>query len=81
MSLTKVEGFNSLRKDTANGGVVNVDKMAFNAHKAQKAIALQNVHAQKSTQDSVTRLQDEINTLKTDLTDIKQMLIQILDKR
>jgi hypothetical protein len=80
MSLVQVDGFNSLRKDTATGGVVNVDKKSYEAHKAQKMIAVRNAQAQKSTQESVTMLQDEINILKADLVDIKTLLVKLIEK-
>ena len=80
MSLVQVEGFSSLRKDTTNGGVVNIDKRSYEAHKAQKFATLRNVQQQKSTQEAVVHLQDEINTIKTDLVDIRTMLVQLLQK-
>lgn len=80
MSLAQVEGFSSLRKDTANGGVVNVDTKMYENHKSQKMIALRNMQQQKSTQDNISNLQREINTIKNDMNDIKSMLIQLLEK-
>jgi hypothetical protein len=81
MSLAQIEGFSSLRKDTANGGVVNVDKTMYENHKAQKMLALRNIQQQKTTQDTVAQLQVEINTIKNDMNDIRSMLIQLLEKR
>lgn len=81
MSLTQVEGFSNLMKDTANGGVVNVDKKMYETHKSQKMLALRNMQQQKSTQETVSSMQHEINTIKNDMIDIKSMLIQLLEKR
>jgi hypothetical protein len=80
MSLAQIEGFSSLRKDTANGGVVNVDTKMYENHKAQKMLALRNMQQQKSTQDTMSNLQSEINMIKNDMNDIRSMLIQLLEK-
>lgn len=80
MSLAQVEGFSSLRKDTASGGVINVDKRSYEAHRAQKIAAIRNINQQKAAQESVEKLQNEINTIKTDLVDIRTMLAQLLQK-
>lgn len=80
MSLVQVEGFSNLRKDTASGGVVNVDRKMYENHKMKKMAALRNIQQQKSTQDSVNHLQGEINIIKNDLNDIRGMLIQLLEK-
>lgn len=80
MSLIGIEGFTNLMKDTSSGGVVNVDKRSYDNYMKTKAIAQRNVQQQKATQDTVADLQNEINNIKGDLTDIRQMLIQILQK-
>ena len=80
MSLAQVEGFSSLRKDTASGGVINVDNRSYEAHRAQKIAAIRNINQQKAAQESVEKLQNEINTIKTDLVDIRTMLAQLLQK-
>ena len=80
MSLAQIEGFSSLRKDTANGGVVNVDTKMYENHKAQKMLALRNMQQQKSAQDTMSSLQSEINMIKNDMNEIRSMLIQLLEK-
>lgn len=80
MSLAQVEGFSNLRKDTASGGIVNVDKKLYTNYKAQKMLAMRNIQQQKTTQDTVVQLQGEINTIKNDLNDIRGLLIQLLEK-
>ncbi len=80
MSLEKVEGFASLRKDTANGGVVNIDKQTYENYKIQKIIAMQRAEETKIAIQSVSCLQTEINTLKSDLNDIKSILVKLLEK-
>lgn len=80
MSLEKVEGFASLRKDTSNGGVVNVDKQTYENYRIQKMIALQRTEETKVATQTVSALQSEINNLKTDLNDIKSILVKLLEK-
>lgn len=80
MSLEKVEGYSSLRKDTTNGGVINVDKKSYQAYKTQRLFALQKCEETKHTIDSVAKLETEINNIKSDMSDIKQMLLTLLEK-
>ncbi len=80
MSLEKVEGYSSLRKDTANGGVINVDKKSFESYKNQRLFAIQKNEEAKNTVSSVVKLQSEINTMKNDMQDIKLMLQSLIEK-
>ncbi len=80
MSLLNVEGYKNLKKDTSSGGVVNVDKRGYKAYLETKKIALQQHEEQKQTQTSVNQLQQEINTIKNDMNDIRLMLIQLIQK-
>jgi hypothetical protein len=80
MGLEKVEGYSHLRKDTSNGGVVNVDTKSFESYKNQRLFALQKNEESKHTVDSVVRLEREINNIKSDMQDIKLMLLSLLEK-
>ena len=80
MSFEKVEGYSNLRKDTATGGVVNVDSKSFAAYKTQRLFALQKKEEVKQTVSSVTKLETEINNIKSDMEDIKLMLQTLLEK-
>ena len=80
MSLEKVEGYSSLRKDTTNGGVINVDKKSFEAYKNQRLFALQKQEESKNTVSAVAKLESEINNIKSDMQDIKLMLQSLLEK-
>lgn len=73
MSLVSVEGFENYKKDTTSGGVVNTDKRSFESYKRAKAHA-----TQRNT--NVAALESEINTLKSDLCEIKNILTQLLEK-
>jgi flagellar basal body rod protein FlgB len=80
MSFEKVEGYSSLRKDTVNGGVVNVDTKSFEAYKNKRLIALQKNAQEEQTMNSVSKLQTEINNIKSDMQDIKVMLQALIEK-
>lgn len=80
MSLVNIEGYSSLKKDTTTGGVVNVDTNAYKRYMVKKAAALKNIQQQKSTQESVDRLQEQINNIEGDLQDIRTMLLQLIQK-
>lgn len=80
MSLEKVEGYSGLMKDTSSGGVVNVDRRSYQEYLKSKTIAQRNIQQQKVTQETVLDLQDQINIMKNDMSDIKMMLAQLLQK-
>lgn len=80
MSLAKVEGFSQYQKDTTNGGVVNVDARSYAAYKRNKTIALQKNQEHMNMAEQVSSLENEINIMKNDLTDIKNILVKLLEK-
>lgn len=80
MSLEKIEGFSGLMKDTSSGGVVNVDRRSYSEYLKSKTIAHRNLQQQKATQNTVEDLQREINNIKNDMSDIKTMLVQLIQK-
>ncbi len=80
MNLLNVEGYNNFKKDTSSGGIVNVDKNSYESYKLSKNIAQRNLQQQKAAQESVINLQNQINTINDDLVDIKNMLLQLLQK-
>lgn len=80
MSLVSVEGFHNLKKDTANGGVINTDSNAYESYKLTKRLAQRSVQQQAEASNAVVELQDQINKINGDLTDIRTMLVQLLQK-
>ena len=72
MSLQQVKDYKHLARDTETGAIVNIDQNAYQAslerhYKAQK---------QKETIENNSR---DINTIKTELTEIKSMLKLLLE--
>jgi hypothetical protein len=80
VELVKVDGYGGLAKDLHNGGVINVDKKAYEQHKLSKTIALKNIEEISSTKLTVNSLQTEIDSLKEDIGEIKQMLFSLTQK-
>lgn len=79
-TLVKVDGYNSLLKDTKNGGVVNVDKKTYEHHMLSKISAKQRLQEHNATKESMASLQQEVESLKGDISSIKDMLIQLIEK-
>ena len=69
----KVEGHSYLVRDTMSNAIVNTDKKGYEQYMTLK-------RARGREKDRVTALEDEIQGLKSDLSDIKSMLGQLLDK-
>ena len=72
MSLQLIKDHTNLARDTETGAIVNIDQNAYQAslerhYKAQK---------QKETIENNSR---DINTIKTELTEIKSMLKLLLE--
>ena len=80
MNLVSIEGYSNLKKDTTSGGVVNVDKRGYQAYQSNRIKALQKVQEQKQAQEEVVGLQNEINTMKGEISEIKNLLLKLLEK-
>lgn len=78
--LVKVDGYNSLLKDTKNGGVVNVDKKTYEQHLLTKNNAKQKLQEQNVTKETIANLQQDVKSLKDDIFSIKEMLMQLTEK-
>ena len=73
MSVLKVEGFESLVKDTKNGAVINKSKTEFELY-------IKNFKRRQSQQDELRDAVKEINNLKSELFEIKKMLKEVISK-
>ena len=70
----KVEGHNDLIKDTKTHAVINKNKNAYHSYKKR----LQEAQKQRDEIRSATR---EINNIKCEMHEIKDMLKILLDKK
>jgi hypothetical protein len=74
LSKVKVNNYPDLKKDLVNGGVVNSNIDSFEYYKERRAKALKEI----SEKDA---MKEEINTMRSELSDIKDMLKLLLDKQ
>ena len=71
--LTKVENENSLRRDIDSGAIVNVDRNAWQAAKDR-------ARAAQRSRDEIRTQAREINNLKCEMHEIKDMLRTLMSK-
>ena len=67
----KVKGCDGLVRDVATNAILNNDKTEYERYLAQK-------NANISKKAEIERQADEINNIKSDLTEIKQMLLTLI---
>ena len=71
--LSRIEGHDGLRKDESTGAIINVDRNAWQAAKDRAKAA------QKS-RDEIRDQARQINNLKCEMHEIKNMLQTLLDR-
>ena len=71
MSKLKVEGFDSLVRDTNSNAIVNTSKSEFQLY-------MKRVRSREEQGDKIRNVVKEINTLKTELREIKQLIVNKL---
>ena len=69
----KVQGYNNLVRDTRSNAIVNKDKNAYN-------IAKRRAEEAQRQRDEIRGATREINNLKCEMHEIKDMLKTLLDK-
>jgi hypothetical protein len=79
-SLVKVQGYSNLRKDLINKGVVNVDHNAYQNYLVSKNLAKRNILEKEQAHQNLASMQDEINSIKDDVGQIKEMLLALMNK-
>ena len=70
MSYIKVEGHSSLVREKVSNGIVNTDKNAY-------TIYMQRVREARKSNDDLKYAVREINSLKTELKEIKELLVKV----
>lgn len=73
MTWLKVEGSDDLVRDTKTNAIINTNKSEYEAYIAKRE------HL-RSNQEQIQLHGQEINRIKEDLSDIKQMLTALLNK-
>ena len=70
MSYLKVEGHRTLVRETGSNAIVNTDRNAY-------TIYMQRIREARKSNDDLKFAVREINTLKTELKEIKELLIKV----
>ena len=74
MSQVKVEHYPELRRDEWSKGITNVDNTAYNNY-------MNGALARKQRAQTLEENTKEINNLKEDMSEVKNMLRQLLSKQ
>ena len=73
MSYIKVNGHNNLARDIRSGAIVNTNKSEFQMYMKR--------HKERNEQaDKMRNVCKEINNLKTELREIKNLLTKVIEK-
>ena len=72
--LARVENEDDLRRESSSGAIVNVDRSAWQA-------ARERARAAQKSRDELRSQAREINTLKCEMHEIKDMLKTLLDRK
>jgi hypothetical protein len=73
MSILKVQGYDSLVRDTKSNAIVNTNKSEYKMYMAR-------VRAREEQGDKIRSAVKEINNLKAELREIKSLLKEVVKK-
>jgi hypothetical protein len=76
MNFLKVKGHDGLIRDTSNGAIINSNKSEYEKYLKHKQIADQ----RKLQLDKISEHSEEIQNIKTELGEIKSLILQLLNK-
>ena len=74
MDRVRVNSFPDLRKDMSSGGVINANIDSYNSYREKRDQII------KEKQEKAA-MKEEINNMKQDISDIKNMLTLLLDRK
>jgi hypothetical protein len=69
----KVQGYDSLVRDTNSNAIINTNRKEYELY-------MNRIKAREKQSDEIRTAVKEINTLKTELQDIKNLLKEVLKK-
>lgn len=70
MSFARVEGHLNLYRDEKSGAILNFDNMSYNQY----------INSKKNKQLKAEQQKDEIENLKNEVSEIKSLLIELLNE-
>jgi hypothetical protein len=72
MTLLRVQG-TKLVRDTSSGAIINQDKSGLEDYLARR-------RGMESQRDEINKVKSEMDNMKQDLTDIKSLLVKLIEK-
>lgn len=73
MSLVKITGSNNLYRDTESMGLINKDHNGLEEYNMKRRMLI-------TQKDEINKVRTEIDSMKQDMSEIKQMLLKLMDK-
>jgi hypothetical protein len=73
-NIVKVEGSSNLEKDLSTGVVLNNDRAGYEAYLAQVA-------ANAAKRQQIMTIEQEVDSIKEDIQEIKQLLKYLIEKK
>lgn len=73
MDYLKVIGHEALVRDRSSGAIINTNKAEYEEY-------MERVRAAEERENMISQHSEEINNIKNDLNEIKQYLLQIINK-
>lgn len=73
-------GHHHLVKDTNSKAVINKDAKAFEEYVARRRIVEREEQFRESTEDRITSMASDINILRNEIKQIKDLIVQALSK-
>ncbi len=70
----KVNEYPNLVKDSGTKAVINTDQLSYESYVAQR-------NYREKVQTSTNHLEQEINNIKSEMTEIKSLLLQLLGNK
>jgi len=67
--MQKVKDYPNLRRDPKSKGIINVNQSAYNEHLQKKLV-----------KEKMVNMDNEINSIKQSVNEIKELLIKMADK-
>ena len=76
----QVEGESDLFRDTTSGAIINRNKTAYEIAKKRAENSRKKLLEEEEQRDIIRNATREINTLKSEMHEIKHLLQQLVDK-
>lgn len=78
--LKPIKDHENLVKDITNGGVINDDVRSYESYMIEKAAKLRDIAERKAVAAQMNQVNDDINIIRNELHELKNLLIQLANK-